>query len=98
MANYNTFVVVDCKSRKSVLITSSARKANRELRTGFRVEVWNGNSCVETIYERDKKREQHPLGPYIERERDYIREKQKRAEARNQRRRDRLNGASTERN
>ena len=94
MANYNTFVVVDCKSRKSILITSSARKANNLLSTGFRVEVWNNHSLIETVYERDRKREGSPLAPYIEREREYIREKQQRAEARNKRRRERLNGTS----
>ena len=84
MANYNTFVVVDCKSRKSILTTSSARKANSLLETGVRVEVWNGNSKVETIYEADKKREGgNPLFPYIQAEREYIRQKQKRAEERN---------------
>ena len=98
MANYNTFVVVDCKSRKSILITSSARKANRHLATGFRIEVWNNNNCIETIYERDRKQEQSPLAPYIEREREYIREKQQRAEARNKRRRERLNGTAAQRN
>lgn len=86
MANYNTFIVVDCKSRKSILTTSSARKANLHLTTGFRVEVWNNNDKVETIYERDKKREKSPFAPYIEMEREYIRQKQARAEARNKKR------------
>lgn len=94
MANYNTFVVVDCKSRKSILITSSARKASRLLSTGFRIEVWNNNNCIEKIYDRDRKQERFPLTPYIEKEREYIREKQQRAEARNKRRRERLNGTS----
>ena len=31
MANYNTFVVVNCKTRKPVITTSSARKAYKEL-------------------------------------------------------------------
>ena len=38
MANYNTFIVVDCNSRKSILTTSSARKANGMLATGYRLE------------------------------------------------------------
>ena len=92
MANYNTFVVVDCKSKKSILTTSSARKANSCLQTGFRVEVWNNNCLVEKIYERDKKKEQNPMGPYIEMEKEYHRQKQKRAEHRNRKRRKRLNG------
>ena len=87
MANYNTFVVVDTKTRKTTLTTSSARKANSLLTTGFRIEVWNGNIKLETIYERDKRREANPLGPYIELERAYIRAKQEAAEQRNKRRR-----------
>lgn len=87
MANYNTFVVVDCKSRKVVMVTSSAKFANCHLRKGVRVEVWNGNRCVEKIYEHDKKRERCPLGPYIQMERDHIRKKQAKAEERNERRR-----------
>lgn len=87
MANYNTFVVVDCKSRVPVLTTSSARKANSLLKTGIRVEVWNGNAIVEKIYEADKRRERSPLLPYIEAEREYIRQKQLKAEQRNARKR-----------
>ena len=83
MANYNTFIVVDCNSRKSILTTSSARKANNLLTTGFRVEVWNNNKKIETIYQKDKLKEHNPLLPYIELEREYIRQKQARAEARN---------------
>ena len=87
MANYNTFVVVDCKTRKPVLTTSSARKANKLVTTGFRVEVWNNNKIFEVIYERDKKREKYPLQPYINLEKEYIKRKQKRAEKRNKRKR-----------
>ena len=87
MANYNTFVVIDTKKRKTLLTTSSARKANSLLTTGFRVEVWNGNTKVEVIYERDKRREANPLGPYIQLERAYIRAKQAAAEQRNKQRR-----------
>lgn len=83
MANYNTFVVVDCKARKIVMVTSSARRANFLLTKGIRVEVWNNNKIVEKIYEHDKIREKHPLGPYIQLERDYIRNKQANAERRN---------------
>ena len=87
MANYNTFVVVDCNTRKPMLTTSSARKADAMLKTGVRVEVWNGNSLVEKIYEADKRREKSPLSPYIEAEREYIRQKQRNAEERNARKR-----------
>jgi hypothetical protein len=87
MANYNTFLVVDCKTRRTVLNTSSARKASRLLKTGIRIEVWNNNAIVETIYERDRRAEGNPLRPYIEKEREYIRDKQARAEKRNAARR-----------
>lgn len=87
MANYNTFVVVDCNARKSVLTTSSARKASALLRTGVRIEVWNGNRRIETIYEADRKRERgNPMAPYIDAEKEYIRKKQERATLRNARR------------
>lgn len=84
MANYNTFIVVDCNSRKSILTTSSARKSSKLLQKGFRIEVWNENEKIETIYNSDKKIELgNPMSPYIEAEREYIRQKQARAEARN---------------
>ncbi len=90
MANYNTFLVVDCNTRKPLLTTSSARKARKELRTGVRVEVWNNNTLVERIYEADKRKEADPLAPYVEAEREYIRQKQAKAEARNRRRKEKL--------
>jgi REP element-mobilizing transposase RayT len=86
MANYNTFVVVNCKTRKPVIATSSARKAYKELQTGIRVEVWNNNVMIERIYESDKYREGNPMKPYIDMEREYIRKKQEMAEQRNKRR------------
>ena len=43
----NVFVVYDCKKRKNVLITQSARKANKSLRVGIKIEVWNENGFVE---------------------------------------------------
>ena len=86
MANYNTFVVVNCKTRKPVITTSSARKAYKELQTGIRVEVWNNNILIERIYETDKQREGNPMKPYIDMEREYIRKKQEMATLRNKRR------------
>ena len=83
MANYNTFVVVDCKSRKSILTTSSARKSAKLLQTGFRIDVWNENQKVETVYAKDRTM----MKPYIEAEKEYIRQKQARAEERNRRKR-----------
>jgi hypothetical protein len=86
MADYNTFIVVDCNTRKPILTTSSARKASKLLATGFRVEVWNNNEIVEKIYAQDRK----PLTPYIHTEREYIRKKQAAAELRNKRRKEKL--------
>ena len=86
MANYNTFVVVNCSTRKIIVTTSSARKAYKELQKGVRIEVWNDNALVERIYERDKKREGNPMKPYIDLERAHIRKKQERATQRNKRR------------
>ena len=82
MANYNTFIVVDCKSKKSILTTSSARKSAKLLQTGYRIDVWNNNEKLETVYAKDRS----PMKPYIEAEREYIRQKQARAEERNKRR------------
>lgn len=82
MVNYNTFTVVDCKTRKIKLVTSSARKAEAMLRTGARVEVWNSNSKTETIY---SNRNRQAMGPYIEAEREYIKKRQAQAEEKNRR-------------
>ena len=84
MANYNTFLVVDCYTRKSVLVTSSARKAKEHLAKGVRVEVWNNNQKIETIYSPGKKNcNKNPLGSYIEAEKEYIGKRQMQAERRN---------------
>lgn len=79
MANYNTFIVVDCNSRKSILTTSSARKSNKLLAKGFRIDVWNDNTKICTVYEKTR----HLMKPYIQAEKEYIGRKQLRAEARN---------------
>lgn len=84
---YNTFVVIDCKKRCNIDVTSSARKANSMLRTGVKVEVWNCNGLVETIHATEK--EIRPMQPYINAEREYIGNKQKRREHLNRIRRDR---------
>ena len=86
MANYNTFVVVSCSTRKTIITTSSARKAYSELTKGVRIEVWNNNVLIERIYERDKKREGNPMKAYIDMEKEFIRQKQERATLRNKRR------------
>ena len=90
MAKYNTFLVVQSKSGKVVLVTSSARKAESELQKGRRVEVWCENEKVETITTR-----KNTLLKYIKLEKEYIRNKQKAAEERNRRW---LNGKTKERN
>lgn len=75
MAAYNTFVVVDCKKRTPTLVTSSARKARGVLATGFRIDVWNDNNKISTIYYKT----QALLGEYIKLEKEYIRQKQEKA-------------------
>lgn len=86
MANYNTFIVVDCNSRKSILTTSSARKATKLLQTGVRIDIWNNNAKTCTVYETTK----GLMKPYIESEKEYIRQKQARAEERNKLRKRKL--------
>jgi hypothetical protein len=51
------------------------------LQSGFRIDVWNNNDRVETIYAKDRT----SLKPYIDAEKEYIRQKQARAEERNKR-------------
>lgn len=86
MANYNTFSLVDTKSRKNRLITSSARKCKRAFAKGYKIEVWNANSCIEVIYNRNIA----DFGKYIKAEKEYIANKQRKAEARNRKRKQRL--------
>lgn len=83
--NYNTFVVIDCKRRLNLEVTSSARKAASMMRTGVKIEVWNCNGLVETIHARE--READPMRPYINAEREYIGNKQRQSEERNRLRR-----------
>lgn len=83
MAKYNTFVVQETKNGRTVLVTSSARKAKRILAHGLRVEVWSENQIQETIYTRTTER----LDKYTALEREYIRRKQAEAEERNKARR-----------
>lgn len=79
MAKYNTFLLVDTKTRRPLLVTSSARKAKGELWKGRRVEVWNENTKVRTIYARQS----DGMDIYIATEKEYISMKQLAAEARN---------------
>ena len=77
MAKYNTFIV--CKKAKVELVTSSARKALALLWKGKRIEVWNENERVRTIYERTS----DWMDMYIEAEKEYVGMKQLAAEVRN---------------
>ena len=79
MADYNTFLVVNTKTRKPILTTSSARKAAKILCTGYRIEVWNDNKLTDLIYSKDR----GPLYKYLSAEKEYIRQKQAKAEERN---------------
>ena len=79
MANYNTFCLIDTRTRKTLLVTSSAKKCKKAFLKGCRIEVWNSNACIETIYNRNIA----DLKTYIKIEKKYIAEKQRKAEARN---------------
>ena len=80
----NVFVVIDCKKRKTVLATPSARKAMCVLRKGLKVEIWVDNIHFDTVYCYP----QHlvKLNPFTLQEKQYIGRKQKKAEERNKRR------------
>ncbi len=85
MANYNTFIAQETKGGRTVLVTSSARKVKWALAPGVRIEVWCENKKTETIYTKTCSL----LDKYVEAERQYIREKQAKAEKRNKARRER---------
>ena len=87
MATYNTFIAQETRGGKTVLVTSSARKARSLLAPGVRIEVWSENKKVETVYTKTISL----LGKYVQSEKQYIREKQAKAEKRNQARRLRAN-------
>lgn len=83
----NTFVVVDCKDRKNVLVTNSARKAKDRLYVGAKIEVWNSNGVhMETIYSRNIGK----INKYISLQKQFIGEKQRKAEQRNRRKNNEL--------
>lgn len=90
MANYNTFIAQETKGGRTMLITSSARKVKQLLHPGVRVEVWSNNQKTETIYTKTRAL----LDKYVESERQYIREKQAKAEKRNMARRAKANDRS----
>ena len=82
MAMTNTFVVVDCKQRKIVLATPSARKAKSVLRKGLKAEIWIDNIYFDTVYSKQMDK----FKPFTLQEKQYIERKQKKAEERNKRR------------
>ena len=86
MANYNTFGLVDTKTRKILLITSSARKCKKAFVKGHRIEVWNGNTLINRIYNKNLAE----IDKYIKLEKQHIAEKQRKAELRNKRRKRKL--------
>lgn len=86
MANYNTFNLVDTKTKKTILTTSSARKCKKEMKKGHRIDVWNGNEKVDVIYNRNI----DAINAYVRLEKEYIARKQKKAEERNKKRKLRL--------
>lgn len=78
-----TFVLVECKSRTNLLVTHSARKAAAGLEKGRRIEIW----CDGAMLMKVLSYEEGLMRDYIEDERRYIAEKQRRHEQRNERRR-----------
>lgn len=84
MANYNTFNLIDTKSRKTIFTTSSARKCKRAFVKGYRIDVWNGNSLVDVIYNKNI----DDINKYVRLEKEYIARKQERAALRNKRRKE----------
>lgn len=79
MAKYNTFLLVDTKTRRPLLVTSSARKVTAELCKGRRIEVWNENERIDVIYANKAE----SMRRFIQAEKEYIRHKQERAEFKN---------------
>lgn len=50
MANNFIYLLINCKSQKTILVTTSARIALKYIRTGCRVDVWISNHFVRRIY------------------------------------------------
>ncbi len=86
MANYNTFGLIDTKTKKILLVTSSARKCKKAFVKGHRIEVWCKNEIVKTIYNKNI----DEINSYIATEKQYIAEKQRKAEKRNKLRKRKL--------
>ena len=83
MAKYNTFALIDTKTKKVLMITSSARKSKRAFEKGCRIEVWSENALSEVVYNKNLA----DIDKYISIEKEFIARKQRKAEERNKRRR-----------
>lgn len=79
---YNTFVVLDCKTRKILLVTSSARKALKLLEKGKKIEIWSDNELQDVVYIKYS----FKMVEYVSFEKEFIKMKQLKAEARNRKR------------
>ena len=86
MADYNTFSLIDTKSKKIILTTSSARKCKRAFEKGYRIDVWNKNTLIEKIYNKNLA----DINKYVRLEKEHIARKQEQATLRNKRRKERL--------
>jgi hypothetical protein len=81
--SYYAFVLCRCKDGKVQYFTNSARKARNLLEPGLRIEVWNDMGKSESI----RAGEKNKLNRYVTLEKEYIKEKQRKAEEKNRRRR-----------
>lgn len=79
----NVFVVVNCKQRKVILATPSARKAQSMLKQGIKIEIWVDNIHFDTAYSKQSEK----FKPFVLQEKQYIGRKQRKAEKRNRQRR-----------
>lgn len=75
------FVIYDCKKRNPIHVTGSAREARDMLEKGIRIDVFEDKEFKEKIYVKNKKN----ILPYVSKEKEFIRRKQRDAEIRNRR-------------
>lgn len=86
VANYNTFNLIDTKTKKTIFTTSSARKCKRAFVKGYRIDVWNKNILVEKIYQKNFE----DINKYVRMEKEHIARKQEQATLRNKKRKEKL--------
>jgi len=77
--------LINTKTRKTIITTSSARKCKRAFEKGMRIDIWNGNALAEVIYARNI----DAIDKYVRLEKEYIARKQAKATLRNQRKKQR---------